>query len=60
MEETDEKSIFDPYYSTKPDGIGLGLTIDDEIISDYDGSLLLINNGPLEGATFKLTFRKRV
>jgi len=52
--------IFDPYYSKKPNGIGLGLTHVGEIVTEYDGSLELIENGPLDGATFKITFRRRV
>ncbi len=54
-------SIFDPYFSTKPEGIGLGLTIAGEIANDYyDGALELLDSGPLPGATFRLTLRKRV
>ncbi|REJ76211.1 MAG: hypothetical protein DWQ47_11390 [Acidobacteria bacterium] len=52
--------IFDPYFSTKPDGIGLGLTIVGEILSEYGGELNLIDGGPLPGATLELVFRKRV
>jgi signal transduction histidine kinase len=53
--------IFDPYFSTKPDGIGLGLTIVGEIISEYyDGDLDLIDKGPLAGATFRIILRRRV
>ena len=52
--------IFDPYFSSKTDGIGLGLTIVGEIVSEYDGQLQLIDNGPLEGATFEIIFRKRI
>lgn len=55
-----EVSIFEPYFSTKPDGIGLGLAIVGELISEYNGEFMLIGNGPLEGATFKMTFRYRV
>jgi hypothetical protein len=47
--------IFDPYFSTKPDGVGLGLTIAGEIINEYyAGSLELIESGPLPGATFRI------
>jgi signal transduction histidine kinase len=54
-------SIFEPYFSTKADGIGLGLTIAGEIASDYyGGSIELLDSGPLPGATFRLTLRKRV
>ncbi len=53
-------SIFDPYFSTKPDGIGLGLSIAGGIVSDYyDGDLDLLKAGPLPGATFRITLRKR-
>lgn len=52
--------IFDPYFSTKPDGIGLGLTIAGETASEYDGSLELLADGPLRGATFRVILRKRI
>ncbi len=52
--------IFDPYFSTKPEGIGLGLTIIGELVTEYDGELLLIKNGPQEGASFKIIFNNRI
>lgn len=53
--------IFEPYFSTKSDGIGLGLSIAGEIVSDYyNGSLELLENGPLKGANFLIRLRKRV
>ena len=53
--------IFDPYFSTKPDGVGLGLTIAGEIVNDYyAGDLELLENGPLYGATFRIILRRRV
>ncbi len=53
--------IFEPYYSTKPNGVGLGLAIAGEIVSDfYDGKLELLNAGPLPGAVFRISLRKRV
>ncbi len=55
-----ELSVFDPYFSTKPDGIGLGLTIVGELVSEYNGDFYLLNNGPLEGANFKITFKHRI
>lgn len=52
--------IFDPYVSTKPNGIGLGLTIAGEIINEYyRGNLELLDNGPLPGATFRFTLNNR-
>lgn len=55
-----ENSIYDPYFSTKPDGIGLGLAIVGEIMAEYNGELSLISTGENNGATFNLLFRKRV
>lgn len=53
--------IFDPYFSSKPDGVGLGLSIVGNIVEDiYAGELILIDEGPLDGATFEATFRRRV
>lgn len=60
IKEGFENLIFDPYFSTRPDGIGLGLTILGELISEYNGEFSLINNGPLDGATFKITFKHRI
>ena len=53
--------IFDPYFSSKPEGVGLGLSIVGNLVEDiYEGELTLVDEGPLEGATFEATFRKRV
>ena len=55
-----ENNIFEPYFSTKPDGIGLGLAIVGELVSEYNGEFMLINSDILDGATFKITFRDRI
>ena len=55
-----ENNVFEPYFSTKPDGIGLGLAIVGELVSEYNGEFMLVNNGLLNGATFKITFRYRI
>lgn len=53
--------IFDPYFSNRDGGMGLGLTIAGEIVSDYyGGELELEPSGPLGGATFRATLRRRV
>jgi signal transduction histidine kinase len=53
--------IFDPYFSTRPHGVGLGLTIAGEIINEYyAGALELLDSGPLPGATFRITLHTRV
>jgi len=60
IKEEHQQMIFDPYFSTRPDGVGLGLTIVGELVTEYDGDFTLVNNGPLDGATFKIIFRKRI
>lgn len=56
-----QERIFYPYFSTKPKGIGLGLTIAGDIVSEYyEGKLELVESGRLPGATFRITLRKRV
>lgn len=39
IEEDDLPHIFDPYFTTKPKGSGLGLMIVDRIIREHDGTL---------------------
>jgi hypothetical protein len=55
-----ENSIFEPYFSTKPDGVGLGLSIVGELVSEYDGEFMLINNEFLTGAAFKIILRSKI
>lgn len=55
------EQIFDPYFSTKPNGVGLGLTIAGEIVSDYyNGKLELLDSIGTVGTTFRIVLRKRV
>ena len=59
--ERDRDYIFDPYFTTKPNGVGLGLSIAGEIVKDYyGGDLELLSPGQLGGARFRATFRRRV
>nr|WP_300146719.1 ATP-binding protein [Propionicimonas sp.] len=53
--------IFDPYFSSKPEGVGLGLSIVGNLVEDiYGGELTLVDDGPFDGAAFEATFRRRV
>lgn len=45
--------IFDPYFTTKSEGTGLGLALCDKIIRQHDGSLDLRSSS--QGTTFQLT-----
>ena len=58
--ENYQKLVFEPYFTTRSEGIGLGLTIVGELVSEYNGDFYLVNNGPLDGATFKIVFRRRI
>jgi len=55
-----EINVFEPYFSTKPDGIGLGLSIVGELVSEYDGEFMLVDDDILDGASFKIVFRYRI
>ncbi len=59
--EGDREFIFDPYFTTKEDGVGLGLAITGEIVEDYyGGELALLEPGELGGARFRVTLRRGV
>lgn len=61
VREDIQDRIYEPYFSTKEDGVGLGLSIAGEIVKDYyDGDLALLDSGPLPGANFLVTLRRRV
>lgn len=46
--------IFDPFYTTKPQGTGMGLTVSRDIIQNLGGTLSVASN-PGEGTTFTIT-----
>jgi len=53
--------IFEPYFTTRDGGAGLGLAMAGEIVEDfYGGTLELLSPGSLGGATFRATLRRRV
>jgi two-component system sensor histidine kinase AtoS len=47
--------IFDPFYTTKPQGTGLGLSVTYRIIRDHRGTID-VQSKPGQGTTFVLTF----
>jgi signal transduction histidine kinase len=49
--------IFDPFYSTKPDGTGLGLALSKKVVESHGGSMQ-VQADPNSGTEFLLTFPK--
>src|SRR5690606_11479136 len=47
------KKIFDPYFTTKPKGSGLGLATSYSIVKNHDG-LIRVESPPGQGATFTI------
>jgi signal transduction histidine kinase len=49
-----EEKIFEPYHTTKPRGLGLGLSLSRSIVKAHGGRLWAENQAP-HGATFHFT-----
>jgi signal transduction histidine kinase len=52
--ETDLEKVFEPFYSTKPEGMGMGLAISRSIVQAHGGRLWATANS-LSGCTFHFT-----
>ncbi|WLR51549.1 ATP-binding protein [Bacillus tianshenii] len=57
MEETKIERIFNPFYSTKQEGTGLGLWITHEMISAHNGHIE-VESAPNQGTTFTVYLPK--
>ena len=54
MEKGIAKQVFEPYFSTKPNGMGIGLTICKSIIDSHEGELTYSKAGK-KGSIFRFT-----
>ena len=52
--------IFEPFYTTKPEGMGMGLAIIRSIIDSHGGELDVQANESVAGTTFKFTLPLRL
>jgi hypothetical protein len=61
VKEEDRDQIFEPYFSRKLNGWGIGLSHAGALVSEYySGSFQLVDNGPLPGATFRIVLKGSV
>jgi two-component system nitrogen regulation sensor histidine kinase NtrY len=57
--DEDKQRLFEPYYSTKKSGTGLGLTIVNAIVADHFGYIRVRDNAP-KGTTFLIELPVRI
>jgi two-component system nitrogen regulation sensor histidine kinase NtrY len=57
--DEEKGKLFEPYYSTKKSGTGLGLTIVNAIVADHNGYIRVRDNEP-KGTTFLIELPVRV
>ena len=58
ISKTDMEKIFEPSFTTKSSGMGLGLSMIKSIITAYNGSITFTSKSNV-GTTFNITFPKK-
>ena len=58
MPDDEIERLFDPFFTRKADGLGLGLSISRSIITAHAGSLTAHKN-PVRGMTFQFTLPRQ-
>ena len=53
IELKDRESIFNPFFTTKSDGVGLGLAIVSKIVDEHGGTIT-VESTPREGSVFRV------
>lgn len=59
IQEEDENRVFEQYFTTKPNGMGLGLYIARQVIEPY-GKIIYKEDCKLPGACFEVIFARKV
>ena len=60
IQECDRERVFNAYYTTKPNGMGLGLYVARQVMDRYGRILYQKNGCDLPGACFDVNFEKNV
>ena len=55
VHESQRKKLFDTFFTTKPDGMGMGLAISKSIVEAHGGSIRF-EPGTSQGARFQIEF----